>query len=479
MNLSNELTQQVNNHLDEVRKYLGNLPADERQEILQSIESHIYDALQSRSSGEPTSALLDAVTAEMDPPESYGELPVVPKKKKFALYAFIFILFAGFSLFFIPLAFQGNVPGNQTSRKASIQIVEGVGWNDIRLGMPQQLLLEKLGFPDVTQGSRMEWRRQHIVCLIRDGRLATVKFDQGFKGATTAGIQIGSSEKDTILAYGKPTHRDQKINHKGAYTVLGWKETGITTILTDEDGVVEITIYDPFTKIRRQNPTPDEIIGHWRTVDIVPNVENFHPNQSVSPSNFPITKLAFFPNGQTDKPWGTWTNHFFTNSENTTKSVLWIKKYNGDAYLFLPWVSDTGSSLSHLVLKKQSQNPLSKVARYVPRRTKREQLFRNSIPGRWISIDFVSSIEKFGPKTKASNRDLYLKELTFLPDGKTDRSFWTWENNTLHHSGDNTDAKLLIKEIDGENYLLVEWMSGDVIHRGLPPKYYVLKKPEP
>jgi parallel beta-helix repeat protein len=82
MNLPNELAKQVTAHIAEVRKYLGRLPSDERQEILQSVESHIHDALQSRSNGEPTSALLKAVIAEMDPPESYGELSVAPKKNR-------------------------------------------------------------------------------------------------------------------------------------------------------------------------------------------------------------------------------------------------------------------------------------------------------------------------------------------------------------------------------------------------------------
>jgi parallel beta-helix repeat protein len=82
MNLPKELTARIADHLSNVRKNLSSLPPDERQEILQSIESHIYDALESRSDGEPTSALLEAVIAEMDPPESYGELPVVPKENR-------------------------------------------------------------------------------------------------------------------------------------------------------------------------------------------------------------------------------------------------------------------------------------------------------------------------------------------------------------------------------------------------------------
>ena len=82
MNLPKELTARIANHLSNVRKHLGGLPPDEQKEILQSIESHIYDALENRGGVEPTSALLDAVLAEMDPPESYGDSMPVPDQKK-------------------------------------------------------------------------------------------------------------------------------------------------------------------------------------------------------------------------------------------------------------------------------------------------------------------------------------------------------------------------------------------------------------
>jgi len=109
----------------------------------------------------------------------------------------------------------------------------------------------------------------------------------------------------------------------------------------------------------------------------------------------------------------------------------------------------------------------------------KEQIEEIKVPnptGHWKSVDFVSSIEQFDPEAKSWRGDLDLKELTFLPDGKTDRLFWTWKNDILHHSGDNTDAKFLIKRIAGSEYLFLQWMSSDVIRRGLPPKYYVLKK---
>lgn len=209
MNLSKEVTNQVNAHLDEVRKYLGKLPADERKEILQDIESHIYDAVESRGNGEPTFELVEAVIAEMDPPDSYGELPDTPKS---------------------------------TPRK----------W----------------------------W----------------------------------------ILA------------------------SGLILIL--------LTV----ALIKQHPATPPNVIGQWETVDFVSDIQQFHPH-------------------------------------------------------------------------------------------------KRSFPG-----------------------DLYLKELTFLPDGKTDRLYWTWKDGILHHSGDNTDARFVIKKISGETYLFLEWMSGDVTLREQSPKYYVLKK---
>jgi hypothetical protein len=98
--------------------------------------------------------------------------------------------------------------------------------------------------------------------------------------------------------------------------------------------------------------------------------------------------------------------------------------------------------------------------------------------GRWACVDFVASPEQFDPKTKSWRGELTLKGLTFLPEGKTDRLFWTWEEGVLHHSGDSTDAKFFIRKIGQERYLFLEWISGDVIYRGIPPNYYVLKRTE-
>ncbi len=95
--------------------------------------------------------------------------------------------------------------------------------------------------------------------------------------------------------------------------------------------------------------------------------------------------------------------------------------------------------------------------------------------GRWISVDFVTRPEGFVPGRKNWRGDLFLKELVFYDDGRTEGP-WLWTQGIIYHPGDKTEAKYFIKTIEEEPYLFFEWMSGDVTIRGMKPNYYVLKK---
>ncbi len=72
MNYSRKIEEGISRYLEKVASYLREAPSDERDEIIRDLQSHIYDALASRSGAEPTLADLEAVLSEMDPPESYG-----------------------------------------------------------------------------------------------------------------------------------------------------------------------------------------------------------------------------------------------------------------------------------------------------------------------------------------------------------------------------------------------------------------------
>lgn len=100
-----------------------------------------------------------------------------------------------------------------------------------------------------------------------------------------------------------------------------------------------------------------------------------------------------------------------------------------------------------------------------------------ALPGRWESVDFVKTPQDFNPKSlKTAKRDLFLKEMIFLPEGKIAGSPETWTKSHVLHPGDRTDQAYEIKEMDGETYLFLQWKSGDYICLNREPKYYVLKR---
>jgi hypothetical protein len=97
-----------------VAAHITGAPADEKEEILRNVESHIYEALNERAGEHPTAADAEAVLAEMDPPESYADTdgssaaPLYSAEKSpvkisraamlgglWILYGIFFILFEG------------------------------------------------------------------------------------------------------------------------------------------------------------------------------------------------------------------------------------------------------------------------------------------------------------------------------------------------------------------------------------------------
>jgi len=103
--------------------------------------------------------------------------------------------------------------------------------------------------------------------------------------------------------------------------------------------------------------------------------------------------------------------------------------------------------------------------------------------GTWKSVDFVGEMEQFNPgqkywkkQFKSEEDELHLKELIFLPNGKTNKNWRTWTKGLVFHSGDKTASKYTLKDIEGSTYMFFEWKSGDYTIRYMKPFYYVLKK---
>jgi hypothetical protein len=102
-----------------------------------------------------------------------------------------------------------------------------------------------------------------------------------------------------------------------------------------------------------------------------------------------------------------------------------------------------------------------------------------ALKGSWVAIDFVQNIEDFVAGEQQWQWGLYLQEMNFLDNGVVENApWWTWTKGLISHSGDQTEARYEIRNINGEDYLFFEWINGDVIYGGAQPHYYVFKRGE-
>jgi len=175
----------------------------------------------------------------------------------------------------------------------------------------------------------------------------------------------------------------------------------------------------------------------------------------------------------------TWTKGLILSPSDKTASKYVIKEIADSKYMFFEWKSGDyvirHMKPSYYVLKKVQGRP------YVERRTvdKIDYPFVDdpNVIGTWKSVDFVKTPEQFRPGRKQwKGGELFLKELIFLPDGKTTNSRQTWTKGLVLHSSNKTASRYILKEMEGSTYMFFEWKSGDYTIRGMKPQYYVLKK---
>jgi hypothetical protein len=121
------------------------------------------------------------------------------------------------------------------------KIIEGEGWRGFRVGATREELIKELGNPDTdSKGPWFKWKKDSVHCIM-DDKLGAVelRFDTGFKGETTSGIEIGSALKKTLAAYGEPTAQEER----GSAKKLIWTSKGILIWFNEEGKVSQIVVF--------------------------------------------------------------------------------------------------------------------------------------------------------------------------------------------------------------------------------------------
>jgi beta-lactamase regulating signal transducer with metallopeptidase domain len=236
------------------------------------------------------------------------------------------------------------------------------------------------------------------------------------------------------------------------------------------------------TKWSRPFVTDSAVLGPWHSVDFVKSIDAFKAGKRQSGGDLWMYEMTFNANGNVRERMGQgsvawpWSKGYVWEDSDGIESHYEIRSIKGQDYLFWEWMSGD-VTIRH---QKPQYYVLARgkaPADYKPRSEKWDRAFVDdpAVIGQWKSVDFVKTMDGFKPGERRWKGDLFLKEITFKRHGGTDAGF-RWSKGYIWHMGDRVEGRYEIRNLDGKDYLFVEWMSGDVTIRHQKPNYYVLEK---
>lgn len=220
----------------------------------------------------------------------------------------------------------------------------------------------------------------------------------------------------------------------------------------------------------------EKVVGKWHKIGVIKKIEDFAKKEFDDNRIFDFDELFFLPNGE--KYW------IFEWSKGT----LYVKDRAFpyqiiDGKLFLSIIdAKTNLADNYAVYEKVDDKKYSREEIEIIDKIDIPFIKDESVVGFWEVVDFVEKFENFKP-THATNSGLYLKKYTFEPNGDLIVEFGEnrisklkWSKGVVMNEQIHTASEYIIKNLDGEKYMCVEWKSGDYTFGGKVNGYYVLRK---
>ncbi len=199
------------------------------------------------------------------------------------------------------------------------------------------------------------------------------------------GLRVGDSEQEVKEAFGN----DFQLKKSERKDYLSYEDKGLMFEISKQDRtVMEINVspipgsefykkahIPPTSHINEKGRIVDKIdwpfvndprlIGTWKSVDFVDEMEQFRAGEKQWKGNLYLKGLIFKPDGKTFKPWWTWTKGLVFHSGSKTASKYTIKNIDGSSYMFFEWKSGD-YTIRHMkpayyVLKKVSDTPSEEI----------------------------------------------------------------------------------------------------------------------
>ncbi len=234
-----------------------------------------------------------------------------------------------------------------------------------------------------------------------------------------------------------------------------------------------------------------QVIGKWQVVGEFAVKEDFFTYaRSNKKSSHSMKNLYFLPNGE--NYWAfSWTKGklIIQNGFECSINSYTVEEIGDARYMFVSLKSyyyHRGGHPTTLVLRQLDN--ISYTKERIRKKDNVDLPFENDprLIGRWIACDFVREKELFDPQ-KECTLPLFYTSAEFFENGymkstysngavlkNTDLQCWTY--GYILEKKDSCACAYEIKKIGKEEYLFIEWKSGDYVYGHMKPKYYVFRK---
>lgn len=222
----------------------------------------------------------------------------------------------------------------------------------------------------------------------------------------------------------------------------------------------------------------ERVIGKWKKVAIVKSKEDFKNGKIEDEKLFDFDELYFLPEGEEYWVFG-WTKGFiFLKDRKFPYEIV-------DGKMFIGIVDRESGEIDDYAVYEQVDHKKYDINEIqIKDNTNISFVDDKNVIGFWNSVDFVRNVADFKVGKKQWNETLYLKKYAFEPNGnltafygdKNLACLLTWSKGVVIDKDDDSVSEYIIKTIDGDDYMFVEWKSGDYKFGGKVSGQYVLKK---
>lgn len=366
--------------------------------------------------------------------------------------------------------------------------------------------------PEGARGSR-------VVIVDYETEYGHKNFDTGFGVELTGKVSDfrGFTEKvvcfseDTAGLVCKTEEYEEAVRSLHKYVLDNhYQIVGPVYQIRYEEGTMEVKL--PVVKLQEFNlefneeidvpfENDEEVIGHWEMLEHLPCKEMFLPEKRKSAiSGDRVKELYFLPGGERYWCFG-WTKGYVLSAcgypHQKNQNPYTIEHIGGETYLFLEFKGHNyfeGGKPEIWVFRKTDSKKYTRKDIRIEDEIPQVPADDVAVMGLWKVCDLVRNIDAFDLRNMCAllpYEALYWRSAEFLSDGKLQNGFlnsadgkvnidkdevWRWVNGYVICNPRTTASKYVIKRYEGEEYLFVQWKSGDYSYGGAQPSWYVFKR---